>query len=612
MGLLELLQAGDVDTFNTTRGERTRLEFFAADLPGLDLSRVDLNGANIEKADLTGTKLVGASLFRARFTGIDGTEMDLTDCLGQRSKFADAWLESAVIEDAEFSQANFSEAYLKGTKGAGVRFSKAKLTDVDATECVWPMADLSEASMHKANFTKADLGQADFTDANATGADFTDAKLDGVLGSRARFQGAILVRTSLVAARLDEANLAGADLSGADLSGADLTGANLEGAILTGATMTGAVLANAVLEDVDFTGLQLVDVDLTGVDPAALGLSEEQLAQVAAVGSTADLNAPLVLDDVRAAANGETVLLFWENADSEAERSLRWVLCKGEITKGILPMGADGILAKAVVPKGDGFELIVLQDRPGGCVCLAIELGPDGATRNSRNFPLGYTPVLTPIVRSDGKAVLITGMARRGPTLVVQRLDDEGLTPVHSERIATARGFLGRHSAVVACKGDVWMAVDRNGSSRPLGSPDGFPGMRGVAAPVSDAVCAVWAVAPTKRVPGVLMASMLVKRGAPFETKLAPITSVSALDIVVVGQEVWVAWANQSEDGLAVFRCRVGGDPAILPVPYNNVRDVLFASDTLDSEGVPCVLVTSRDGRGTVLGQASILGVIEG
>ncbi len=612
MGLLELLQAGDVDTFNTTRGERTRLEFFAADLPGLDLSRVDLNGANIEEADLSGTKMVGASLFRARFTGIDGSEMDLTDVLGQRSKFAEAWLESAVLEDAEFSQANFSEAYLKGSKGAGVRFAKAKLSEVDATECVWPMADLSEASMHKANFTKADLGQADFTDSNATGADFTDAKLDSVLGSRARFQGAILVRTSLVAARLDEANMAGADLSGADLTGADLTGANLEGAVLTGAILTGAVLANAVLEDVDFTDIQLLDVDLSGVDPSVLGLSDEQLAQVAAVGSTADVDAPLILDDVCTAANGEKVLLFWENADSEAERSLRWALCTGDVTKGILPMGSDGIVAKAVVPKGDGFELIILQDRPGGCVCLAIEIGPDGVTRNSRNFPLGYTPALVPIVRSDGKSVLITGMARRGPTLVVQRLDDDALTPVHSERVATARGFLGRHLPVLACKGDVWMTVDRNGSSRPLGSPDGFPGMKGVAAPVDDAVCAVWAVAPTKRAPGALRVSMLVKRGAPYETKLAPITMVTALDMVTVGQEVWVAWANHSAEGPTVFRCRVGGDPAILPVPYDAVREVRFAPDTLDSSGVPCVLVTSKDGRGTVLGEASILGVIEG
>jgi hypothetical protein len=409
---------------------------------------------------------------------------------------------------------------------------------------------------------------------------------------------------------LDEANLAGADLTGADLSGADLTGANLEGAILTGATLTGAVLANAVLQDVDFTDLMLLDVDLTGVDPAALGLSEEQLAQVAAVGSTADENAPLILDDVSAAANGKTVLLFWENADSEAERSLRWALCSGDVTKGILPMGSDGVLAKAAVPKGDGFELIVLQDRPGGCVCLAIEIGPDGVTRNSRNFPLGYTPALAPIIRGDGTTVIITGMARRGPTLVIQRLDDEALTPVHSERIATARGFLGRHLPVVACKGDVWMAVDLNGSSRPLGSPDGFPGMRGVATPLGDAVCAVWAVSPTKRTPGALMASMMVKRGAPFETKLAPITLVTALDAVAVGQEVWVAWANHSAEGPTVFRCRVGGDPDILPVPYDEVRDLRFAPDILNSTGVPSVLVVSQDGRGTVLGEASSLGVI--
>ena len=561
---------------------------------------------------MTSTKLVGASLFRARFTGIDGTDMDLTDALGQRSKFDEAWLETAILEDAEFSQANFKEAYLKGTKGAGVRFAGARLTEADATEATWPMCDLSEASMHKANFTSADLSRADMTEVNASEANFTSARMDTMIGSRARLQGAIFEKASLVAARLDEANLTGANLSGADLSGADLTSANLTDAVLTGAILTGAVLANAVLTGVDFTGIDLLDVDLTGVDPNALGLSEEQLAMVAAVGSPADLDAPLILDDVRVAGNGKQAMVFWENADNEAERSLRWVLCDGEVTRGILPFGADGVLARAVVTKGDGFELIVLQDRPGGCACIAVEIGPDGKTRNSRTFPLGYTPAIAPIVRNDGNVTLIFGMARRGPTLVVQRLDDEDLLPVHSERIATARGFLGRHMPVVACKGDVWMAVDRNGSSRPLGNPDGFPGMRGVATPVGDRVCAVWAEPPTKHVPGALKAAMLVKRGAPEELHVARISLVSALDAIAVGNTVWVTWANEHADGVTVFRCRVGGEPAILPVPYDDVRDVRFAADSLDADGVPSVLVTSMDGRGMVFGESTLLGDIDG
>src|SRR5690606_30255242 len=44
MDLLELLTRGDVDAFNNQRGDRARLDFFAADLPGLSLVGIDLSG----------------------------------------------------------------------------------------------------------------------------------------------------------------------------------------------------------------------------------------------------------------------------------------------------------------------------------------------------------------------------------------------------------------------------------------------------------------------------------------------------------------------------------------------------------------------------------------
>lgn len=612
MGLLELLQAGDVNTFNTTRGERTRLEFFAADLPGLDLSRVDLSGANVEKADLSESKLVGASLFRGRFTGIDGSNLDLTEALAQRTRFMDAWLEEAILIDAEFGQADFKEAHLVRSKATGARFIAAKLNQADVTEGAWAQVDLGEASCFETIFVKTDLTRAEMTDIKAGSANFTEARLDGIVATRGRFQEANFTGASLVAARLDEANLTSANLTGADLSGADLTGANLTGAVLTGAKLDGAVLANAVLDGVDLSGLELADVDLTGVDPTMLGLSDDQLDQVAAVGASVDPDAPLILDDIRAAANGEVVCVLWENADSEVERSIRFALCDGEVNVGVLPIGPDGVLARAVAPKGDGFEILLLQDRPGGTACLAYQIDRGGKPVNSRTFPLGYTPAIVPIVRSEGNSLLIYGMARRGPTLVVQRLDDEGLTPVHSETIATARGFLGRHQPVVACKGEVWMAVDRNGSSRPLGSPDGFPGERGVATPCGASVAAIWAEKPQRRKPGQLQSAVLVKRGTPDPFPVAITHSVKALDAVTVGTDIWVAWANETPDGLALFRCVVGGEPQMLPVPYGHVRDMRFAPDHLDAKGVPKLVVVSLDGRGTVVGEASLLGEIDG
>ena len=53
MDLLELLAAADVESFNAERGTRRKLEFFAAELDGLDLTGVDLEAVSLEKSDMT-------------------------------------------------------------------------------------------------------------------------------------------------------------------------------------------------------------------------------------------------------------------------------------------------------------------------------------------------------------------------------------------------------------------------------------------------------------------------------------------------------------------------------------------------------------------------------
>jgi len=602
MTLLELLTAGKVDEFNNTRTERGRLDFFAADLANAKLAGVDLSGANVEKADLSDADLTGASLFRTRLTGIDGSNLKLNEVLGARCKLAEAWLEAACLDDAELSQSDLREAYLVKSHARGLRLTGAKLAEADAHDAVWPGVDLSEASLHKANFAGANLGRADMTDANGNTVDFTGANLDGLTASRARLQGSVFKDAHLVAARLDDANLSEADFSGADLSGADLTGANLSSAIIAGAKLLGAVLSGAVLDGVDFTDVDLTDVELTGVDPGPLGLSEAQLEQVASIGSIADLSAPLVASDVRAASNGDTVMAFWENADSEVERSLRWVLFtpKGE-HRGVLPIGTEGVLARAVAAVTDGYEIIVLQERPGGVALLAYRVNLAGESVSSRHEALGFTPAILPIVRGEGDSVLLWSMARRGPTLVVQRLDGEGLSPVHSERIATGRGFLGRHLPVVACKGDVWMAVGRDGAATPMGAPEAFPGVRGVATPVGDGVMAVWGTAGKRDRPGVLSASRLVRRGAPDVETIATTAALSCLDTVPVGGDVWVTWSDVSGVGTRVFRARVGGEPLALPAGLDDVSDVRFAPGPLDATTPPPVVVVGGAGELVVL-----------
>ena len=73
MSLLELLTSGQVAEFNAQRGQRRRVELFAADLAGASIPGVDLSGANLEKSDLTGADLTDANLSKADLSGIDGT-----------------------------------------------------------------------------------------------------------------------------------------------------------------------------------------------------------------------------------------------------------------------------------------------------------------------------------------------------------------------------------------------------------------------------------------------------------------------------------------------------------------------------------------------------------
>jgi uncharacterized protein YjbI with pentapeptide repeats len=604
VALIDLLMAGNVDAFNQTRGDRGELDLFAADLAEKELHGVDLSSANLEKADLTGADLTGASLIKSRLAGIDGAGLILREALAARAKLSDAWLEDAVLDDAELTQADFKEANLKRSSAERARFVGARLVQADLSEAKWGRAELAEASLHKAVAVGADLGGADLTDTNLTSADLTKARLDGVVGPRARFMGAKLVEAVLVAARLEEANLSGADLTGADLSGADLTRANLAGCVLTGATLRGAVLAGAVLDGVDLSGLDLEDVDLSGVDPSAIGLSDDQKGQVSGVGVQAASNAPVKVASPSVARSGDRVLCLWVNDDGDEQKSIRYAVAHGEGSKvHALPISADGLVGVSAAGLDAGFVLVALQTRPGGVYAVTYDVGLDGEIARSRSFPLGYDPAFAPVARASGDAVMLFGIARTGPTLVVQRLDAAGLALAHSQKVPTARGFVGRHLPVLACKGDVWMPVGVAGAGAPLASAPGFPGVKGAAAPLGDGVVAVFATAPTPKKPGTLQIARVGKRGAPDVRTLAVVGAVVALDLLVVGEDVFVAWVDET----GVRRLQVGRDPVEIK-PDTAAKDVWLCPAGLATAGAPVVAVVSPRGSFSTWTERGFLG----
>ncbi len=597
MSLVELLQNGNIEEFNTRRSARNGPDLFASELAGARMAQADLAGANLDKSDLTGSDLSGANLTRAFCSGIDGEDLDLSSAMALRVKMRDAYMERAILDEADFTRSDLSEAVLTGSRGECVRMCGARLKGLVAQEVRWRHADLTEANCKQADFTTADLRGADLSGARAANAIFDNARLDGAVAREAQFQGVKALHASLVGIRMDHANLAGADFTGANLEHADLTGVNLTGAVLVGARLVGASMTNACFDGADLTGADLTHADLTGVDPAMAGLSEEQVASVSSFGWAWDPDAALVFDRPAVGRIGKAVVTFWRNPEEGEGASIRWALCNGRKTRtGALPVAPDAMIVRAVVPRKEDFELVAVVARSSGYGVLRYPLGLDGTLGTPTITPLGYDPVVPPLIRTIANRMWIWGLARRGPTLVIHRDGDEGLGIVHSRAHATAIRFLSRDAPVLACKGGVLIAVDSVREGPPFRTPDGFPGLGGLAVPLADRIFAAWAEEPRGALrPGGLHSAWLSRRRPADPVPMAPGATILALDARTRGDAVQLVWLEDSADGpVARFAQLPDGKTKEIPLGEIEPKGIrlVTASETAD----PLVALTTADG----------------
>ncbi|MCB9684924.1 MAG: pentapeptide repeat-containing protein [Alphaproteobacteria bacterium] len=618
---LELLEKEAVETFNGRRTERTRIELFAADLSDKKLAGVDLSNANLEKSDLTGTDLTDANLMKANLAGIDGSGAILRDALALRCRFKDAWMDDTELRDGDFTEADFADANLERSAGQGARFLKARLRGANLTGAVWADADLSGARMHQAILVDTDLRNADLTEVFLGEADLTRAKLDGVRGSGLKAPQSKLIDARLCGAILHNASLTGADLTGADLSAADLSRANLSGANLTNAVLRGAVLADANLDGADLTGAHLAEADLSGLDPSTLGLSNEIVETLSGFGVAFDEDAELVFSEISVARQGEVCAVVWPNpegeppppedtdaeepAEPEEPRTWRYLITRGaEHHSGVLPVPGHTVLDAQVVAFGDGFRVILTRSRPEGAVLMVMPLSLGGALGAARSVPVGYEPIVRPVIRTEGQALRMYGLARTGPTLVVHDLTDEPRV-VGSDRTPTARGFLQGH-LVLACKGGVVVPVGPKGPAAPRRTPESFPGRTAVALHFGDDLLAVWAVDRVGRTPGGVRWSVIGRRHAPQEEVLdqrSGVVSVQALAAHAKPTKypdddpIWAArvfWLQADDKGgaMRVWTAELpGGEPDGLDVP----------PDIVELAVAPGVLGLVRAGGGVLL-----------
>lgn len=570
--LAELLANEDVEAFNARRNERSRPDLFAADFAGKKLVGADLSSANLEKADLTEADLSDANLMKVLAMGIDGTGAKLVGAMGLRARFKEAYLDDSDLSEADFTQGDFADSVLDGSTGTGVCFAQARLRGASAKKVVWHDCELHESKLHKADFTGADLRRADLTDASGAEIVLVGANLDGAVANGVKLPEGNLEGVSLLGARLSGANLSKANLKGANLAAADLSRVNLSEADLTGADLSGATLAEATLTGAILEGANLSDVDLSGVDAHSLGLSAEVIAGLSAHGVPYDADAPFHFDKASFASVGGRIAMVWINPEGEEAKSLRWGnWVDGRFVHGAVPVPADTVLDAQLAVRGEEIHLVVHRVKPEGLTIEDCVLGVDGVGPTVV-LPLGYEPMVHPVIRCIDGELFLWGLARRGPTLAVHRLTDEGWAIVNSDRSATAKGFLGG-MPVLAGKGGVLTPVGPAGLGSPRRAPDGFPGTHAIAAEEDGDLLCVWSLARRGDTPGGLRFARIERRGTPDVEVVSLISGVVALSGGFDGDVPVMAWLEAGDDGLepaTPWVCRL---PQGAPMPVAEGRD---------------------------------------
>ncbi len=518
--LLELLQSGRVEEFNARRGQRVQLDLFAADLSGLELADVDLSNANLEKADLSGADLSGANLSKAILTGADLTGAQMEGVVAVKARFREAYLGTAKAAGGEFAGADFADADLSGFVAPRARFAGARLKDAVLANAVLPEADFAEAKLSGADLrgailTGASFASAELARANASGADMTRAKL-----MNARMAGVVLRGT-----RLPEADLSSADLSSADLTGADLTGAVFDKADLFEAQIDEGALARVV---------QAPEPEATEAPP--------------------DDEADLHFEDPSTAVIAGCAAAVWENAEDDESFKLRAVVCAGP--RGftgrscVIPAPIEAVLARFVLPAGDGFLVVAFVERPAGTELLLHALAADGTLGPARAVRLGYTPVVKPVLTSEPDGgFLIFGIARQGGLCVHRCVPATDEAPALTELVrapaGTYRGFCGRNDPVLLGKGGTVALVRRDGIGRLLTAPAGYPGRLTAAAAMIEGERATIGLAWAGKNEKGLRASWL-PGGDPV--LLDKEKEVVALDLAAVGDRWLVVWTREADD----------------------------------------------------------------
>ncbi|MFO0554671.1 MAG: DUF2169 domain-containing protein [Polyangiaceae bacterium] len=237
------------------------------DLRGIDLRGAKLDGAVLTRANLSGVDLRGASLRGTLLFKTDLSNANLSDCDLVRANFGaahapQARFDRSTIDEAFFQRANLAGASLTKVRGLWPVFERANLVGADLSEAVLERADFGEADLSDARVRRATLQGALLERAKAHRADFSESDLSRTCARSADLAFARFVRARAPRSSFDEADLSNADLSLAFMRGTHLSEAKLDTAEVYGADLREARLYRADLSRALFDRSNLMHADL--------------------------------------------------------------------------------------------------------------------------------------------------------------------------------------------------------------------------------------------------------------------------------------------------------------------------------------------------------------
>ena len=230
-----------------------------ASLREMDFTAAYLRGAVFAGADLRGAKFGCAESrrptneFTLLFTGMAADRSGVRCPQMQRTYFANAKMQDAVLDRVDLRGARFSSAMLAGPTGDGATLDGASLDGA-----VLPIVSLDGTKFRGASLVGANLTGARMSGASMQGATLDRAELHGAVLSNAHLQGASLDNALLQVAALNNALLHATSLSGTQFQGASLRAAKLQGA-----NIHQAFVWRTDARDIDAQGARIVGVETT-------------------------------------------------------------------------------------------------------------------------------------------------------------------------------------------------------------------------------------------------------------------------------------------------------------------------------------------------------------